>query len=49
MCRQNQMFGFGALAFGLGLLIGCCVESGFWCFVLGIGAILFGFVQFQRK
>ena len=29
MCRRNQLFGWMLLAFGLGLLIGKCLESGF--------------------
>ena len=49
MCRQSQVLGFCLLAFGLGILIGACLESGFWCFTLGIGAIVFGFVHMQKK
>lgn len=49
MCRQNQVLGFSLLAFGLGVLIGCCMESGFWSFVLGLGAIVFGFIQIQKR
>lgn len=49
MCRRNQLWGFTAIAFGLGLLIGCSIESGFWCCILGISAIVFGFLSLQRK
>ena len=49
MCRRNQMWGFSAIAFGLGLLTGCSMETGFWCCLLGIGAIIFGFVCFHKK
>lgn len=49
MCRRNQLWGFNAIAFGLGLLIGCSIESGFWCCMLGIGAIVCGFFSVQRK
>ena len=49
MCRRNQLWGFCAIAFGLGLLIGCSMESGFWCCVLGVGAIICGFVMMGKK
>ncbi len=28
MCRRNQLIGFALLGFGLGLLIGCWLETG---------------------
>ena len=37
------------ILFGLGLLIGCSIESGFWCCVLGIGLIISGFCCLQKK
>ncbi len=49
MCRRNHMWGFGAIGFGLGLLTGCSMESGFWCCILGIGAICLGFGCLQKK
>lgn len=49
MCRRNQLWGIGMIAFGLGLLIGCSIESGFWCCVLGIGLIIAGFLYGQKK
>lgn len=49
MCRRNHLHGFCAAAFGLGLIVGSCIESGFWCFALGVGAILFGFAIAQKK
>ncbi|MBQ9844076.1 MAG: hypothetical protein IJO31_07990 [Oscillospiraceae bacterium] len=49
MCRKNQMWGRCAIGFGLGLLTGCSMESGFWCCALGIGVIIAGFVCMQRK
>lgn len=49
MCRKNQVWGFSGVAFGLGLLIGCGMESGFWCCALGIGAIVVGFVTVCKR
>ena len=49
MCRYSFLRGVGFMAFGIGLLIGCGMESGFWCCVLGIGAIISGIVFLQRK
>ena len=49
MYRKNQLWGFCISAFGLGLLIGCSMESGFWCCVLGVGAIVFGFIMGNRR
>lgn len=49
MCRQSQLRGAAIIAFGLGLLTGCCMESGFWCVTIGVGAVIFGFLQLCRK
>ena len=49
MCHRNMVWGLALVAFGLGMLIGCSIESGFWCCVLGIGVILSGFVFCNRK
>lgn len=37
------------VAFGLGLLIGLCVESSFFCGCLGVGLIVGGLFFLQRK
>ena len=42
MCRQNQMWGAAVLAFGLGVLIGTWLESGFFCHIFGFGLIFLG-------
>lgn len=49
MCRRNQAWGFCAVALGLGLLIGCSMESAFWCCSLGVGAIVAGFFLLHKK
>ena len=43
MCRRNQLFGWILLAFGLGLLIGLCLESCLFSAVVGFGLTLLGF------
>ena len=44
MCRYSYLRGAACMAFGIGLLIGCSMESGLWCCVLGVGAIVAGLV-----
>lgn len=43
MCRRNQLLGWIMLAFGLGLLIGLCLETCFLSTCVGFGFTLFGF------
>jgi hypothetical protein len=49
MCRYSFLRGVGLMTFGVGLLIGCGMESGFWCCVLGVGAIISGIIFLQKK
>lgn len=49
MCRRNQLWAFVLIAFGLGLLVGLCLSSGFVCCCLGIGAVVMGLFVLQRK
>lgn len=49
MCRRNHLCGCALIAFGFGLLIGTCLESGFIGFCLGFGIILLGFWCMGRK
>ncbi len=49
MCRKNQLLGWAFFSFGLGLLIGSGLESGFWCLCAGVGLMVFGFCVFKRK
>lgn len=49
MCRRNQLLGWILLAFGLGLLVGKCLESGFLSTVVGIGLIVIGFCVMRRR
>lgn len=49
MYRQNQFYGCGLLAFGIGFLIGIWIGSSFWAHCLGFGLILLGFRIFCKK
>jgi membrane protein implicated in regulation of membrane protease activity len=49
MCRRNQLFGWMLLAFGLGLLIGKCLESGFISSCVGVGIIIAGLCVMRQK
>lgn len=49
MCRRDQLFGFCAAAFGLGLLFGHCFESGLLSVCIGIGLIVAGFCMIKRR
>lgn len=48
MCRRNQLLGWILLAFGLGLLIGLCLEARFFFALIGIGLTIAGFRQLCR-
>lgn len=49
MCRQNLLWGGTVLAFGLGVLVGSWMKSGFACHLLGIGLIGLGFCMMRRR
>lgn len=49
MCRRQHLLGCIMVGFGLGLLIGRCLESGFLCTFGGIGLVVFGFCCMRRK
>ena len=36
MCRKNQLCGCALITFGLGLLVGMCLKSGFFCVLVSI-------------
>jgi len=42
MCRKNQLCGCALMAFGFGLLVGCCLESTFFCCCVGLGIMALG-------
>ncbi|MBQ3541771.1 MAG: hypothetical protein IJA45_01435 [Oscillospiraceae bacterium] len=49
MCRRNQLCGSALITFGLGLLVGNCLESGFFCFLMGLGIIFLGLWCIGKK
>ena len=49
MCRQNQLWGFLFMAFGLGLLIGLWIEAGFLAHCFGFGLIVCGCSVIRKK
>jgi membrane protein implicated in regulation of membrane protease activity len=49
MCRQQQLYGWMAVAFGVGILAGNVIYSGFWAFMVGVGAILVGLCSRVKK
>ena len=49
MCRRNQMWGLILMAFGLGLLIGQCLEQGFCCSMGGLVIVGVGFSVMRQK
>lgn len=49
MCRRYQLIGCAVTAFGLGMLVSCFIESGFWCGFLGVLIAALGIFLAQKK
>lgn len=49
MCRQNQLWGCMLLSFGLGVLIGLWIESGFFAHCFGFALVLVGICVTRKK
>lgn len=49
MCRRNQLLGYIILGFGLGLLVGQCLESGFLCTCAGVALVFTGICGLSKK
>jgi hypothetical protein len=49
MCRRNQLIGLALLSFGLGLLIGCWLETGLARISFSVIAIGGGILLLQKK
>ena len=48
MCRRNHLIGLAVLFFGLGLVVGHCLESAFLCIWGGVGLICFGLCMLKK-
>ena len=49
MCRKNHLRGCVLLGFGLGLVVGQCLDSWFVCSCGGMALALFGFLVLRKK
>lgn len=49
MCRQNQLWGWILIAFGLGFSIGQCIQGGFLCTCLGVGLMILGCCMMRKR
>lgn len=49
MCRKNQLCGSALIAFGLGLLVGILLESGFFAFFVAVVIMGLGVWCVSRK
>ena len=49
MCRKNYLWGFALLAFGLGLLAGCWLETELSRICFGIALMGGGYLIIQKK
>jgi hypothetical protein len=49
MCRRNHLTGCCGICFGLGLLVGCGLESGLLSTCIGIGLIVAGLSFLRQK
>lgn len=48
MCRQNLLWGSVVVAFGLGMLIGAWLKSGFVTHLIGLALVFLGFAMLRR-
>ncbi len=49
MCRRNHLCGCAMVAFGLGILVGLNLESGFFCCVVAVGIMVAGLGCLRKK
>ena len=49
MCRRNQVLAYVMLGFGLGLVIGYCLESWVICTCAAVGFLVLGFNGVWKK
>ena len=49
MCRRNQLYGWILLSFGLGLLLGKCLEGGIIATFIGVAIVFAGLWVMRQK
>ena len=49
VCRKNQLLGGMLMAFGLGLLMGKCLEAGFMSTFFGLAIVVGGVAVMRQK
>ncbi len=49
MCRRICLWGWCAICFGLGVMVGSCIESWFLCSVGGLVLIFLGLMLMRRR
>lgn len=49
MCRRHQLWGFILIAFAVGVLFGLWLDSGFFSYLLCVGAIGIGLGILKRN
>ena len=49
MCRKNQLHGCCIGCFGLGLILGHCLESWLLCCCGGVSLLVLGFCVLRRR
>ncbi len=49
MCRRNQLLGVALGGVGIGMLLACFFESGFFCCCFGIMLVMAGLFVLQKK
>lgn len=49
MCRKNYLHGCCVAAFGFGLILGRCLESGLLCWIGGFALLVLGFCVMGKK
>lgn len=49
MCRRNQLLGCMLGAFGVGMLVACFFESGFFCGCIGLCTAIGGVAVWRKK
>ena len=49
MCRKNQLRGYCLVLFGLGLVVGYCLENWLLCCGGGLILVILGFCTAQKR